>query len=160
MSLGVGETGGIEVAKEDQFIKKYHKAMVIATRDQLEKVKPRIASEWIKEWMSYLGGQITDGEEFRAKFEEFLTDELGFADTTRVSIRGDELTIDVGGCAICPGNELLRQAGEPTLCPILSTGLKAISRVLGKRATLLGADKEGKPVGYCTIKYKLADKGA
>jgi hypothetical protein len=146
------------VAKEDQFIKKYHEAVVLANKDQLDKMKPRIASEWIKQWMDELGGKVTDTEEFRSKFEEFLTDELGFADTSKVEINGDELTIDVGGCAICQGNDLLRKAGEPAMCPILATGLTAISRVLGKHATLLGADKEGKPVGYCTIKYKLADK--
>ncbi len=93
-------------------------------------------------------GKITDQEEFRARFEEFLTDELGFADTTKVSISSGELTIDVGGCAICHGNEMLRQAGEPAMCPILATGLTAISRVLGKNATLPGADEEGKPVGF------------
>jgi hypothetical protein len=148
------------MVNQGQFIKKYHQAVVMANKNQLEKVKPKIASEWIKEWIGELGGKITDQEEFRARFEEFLTDELGFADTTKVSISSGELTIDVGGCAICHGNEMLRQAGEPTLCPILSTGLMAISRVLGKNATLVGADKEGKPVGFCTIKYELAEKGA
>ena len=146
------------MVNQDQFIKKYHQAVVMANKNQLEKVKPKIASEWIKGWMEDLGGKVTDEEEFRVKFEEFLTDELGFADTSTVEISGDELTIDVGGCAICHGNEMLRQAGEPTLCPILSTGLMAISRVLGKNATLVGADKEGKPVGFCTIKYKLSEK--
>jgi hypothetical protein len=148
------------VSKEEQFIKKYHKAVVLANKDQLEKVKPKIASQWIRDWLKDLGGPIADEEEFRAKFEDFLSDELGFARTSTVSISGDELTIDVGGCSICPGNDLLRQEGEPSLCPILATGLVAISRVLGKNATLVGVDKEGKPVGFCQIKYKLATKGS
>ncbi len=38
--------------------------------------------------------------------------------------------------------------------------MMAISRVLGKKATLEGVNKEGKPVGYCQIKYKLAEKGS
>ncbi|MBN1288457.1 MAG: hypothetical protein JXA49_02330 [Actinobacteria bacterium] len=144
----------------EQFVKKYHRALVKANRDSLEKMKPRIASQWINEWKEQLDGKITDGGEFTVKFEEFLTDELGFADRTRVSIDDGQLLIDVSGCAICPGNDLLSNEGEPSMCPILSTGIMAISRVLGKKATLEGVDKEGKEVGYCTIKYDLAEKGA
>lgn len=145
---------------DEMFMKKYHKAMVMANKGTLDKMKPRVASEWIKEWMDNLQGPITDQEEFREKFQEFLSEELGFAEDSNVSLEEDVLTIDVGGCSICPGNELLRQAGEPTFCPILATGLMAISRVLGKNATLLGIDKEGKPVGFCEIKYKLSEKAA
>lgn len=146
------------MADEGQFVKKYHRAVVMANKDRLEKMKPRIASEWIKEWMDRLGGPIEDLEEFRKKFEEFLAEELAFADVAKVSVAGDELKIDVAGCAICQGNEELRKTGEPTLCPITPTGLQAISRVLGKNATLEGVDKEGKPVGYCEIKYRLVEK--
>lgn len=142
----------------DEFLKKYHRAVVIANKNDLEKMKPRIASEWIKEWMEKLDGKITDEAEFVAKFEEFLSDELGFADNVGVTIEDDKLLINVEGCGICPGNELLRGAGEPSMCPILATGLSAISRVLGRKASLEGVDKEGKPVGYCTIKYSLAGK--
>ncbi|MBN2168379.1 MAG: hypothetical protein JW738_03980 [Actinobacteria bacterium] len=143
-----------------KFVKKYHKALVMANKNDIEKMKPKIASQWVKEWMEQLDGKITDEQEFTARFEEFLSDELGFADISKVSIDDGHLLIDVQGCAICPGNELLREAGEDTMCPILSTGLMSINRVLGKKATLEGVDKEGKEVGYCTIKYDLAEKGA
>jgi hypothetical protein len=144
----------------EKFLGKYHKAVVLANKENVEKMKPKIASQWINEWMQEVGDKIGDEEEFRSAFEEFLTRELGFAEDSKVSIEGNELTIDVGGCVICPGNDLLRQAGEPSLCPITPTGLMAISRVLGKKATLKGVDKEGKPVGYCRIKYELAEKAA
>jgi len=144
----------------EEFVKKYHVAIARANMSQLDKLKPKIASEWINEWMTEVGGSITNEEEFRSKLEEFLTDRLGFADDSRVAIDGDELTIDVGGCVICPGNDILKKAGEEALCPITPTGMMAISRVLGKKATLEGVDKEGKPVGYCQIKYKLAEKGS
>ena len=45
------------MVNQDQFIKKYHQAVVMANKNQLEKVKPKIASEWIKEWMGELGGR-------------------------------------------------------------------------------------------------------
>jgi hypothetical protein len=144
--------------KPEDFFKKYHVAVARANMSQLDKIKPKIASEWINEWMTEVGDSITDEEEFRAKFEEFLTDGLGFADDSKVTIKGDELTIDVGGCIICPGNDILKKAGEEALCPITPTGMMAISRVLGKKATLEGVDKEGKPVGWCQIKYKLEEK--
>ena len=126
----------------EEFMKKYHVAVARANMSQLEKVKPKIASEWINEWMAEVGGSITDEAEFRAKFEEFLTDGLGFADEIKVAIAGDELTIDVGGCIICPGNDILKKAGEEALCPITPTGMMAISRVLGKKATLEGVDRK------------------
>jgi hypothetical protein len=144
----------------EEFFKKYHVAVARANMSQLDKVKPKIASEWINEWMTEVGDSITDEEEFRAKFEEFLTDGLGFADESKVKVTGDELTVDIGGCIICPGNDILKKAGEEALCPITPTGMMAISRVLGKKATLEGVDKEGKPVGWCQIKYKLEEKGS
>jgi len=143
--------------ESDKFLQKYHKALVMAVKDQLEKVKPRIASDWVKDWQGELGGPVEGEEDFRLKFEEFLQKELGFAGTASVTIEGEELRIQVEECAICPANEILRQQGEPTLCPILSTGLLAISRVLGKNAELLGVEKDGR-VGYCTIKYRITKK--
>lgn len=144
--------------KPEEFFKKYHVAVARASQTELDKLKPKIASEWINEWMTEIGGGISDEAEFRAKFEEFLTEGLGFADDSKVTIDGDELVIDIGGCVICPGNDILKKAGEEALCPIAPTGLMAISRVLGKKAKLEGVDKEGKPVGYCQIKYKLEEK--
>ncbi|HEY5527425.1 MAG TPA: hypothetical protein VIK02_07580 [Candidatus Anoxymicrobiaceae bacterium] len=142
----------------EEFMKKYQVAIARATQNQLDKLKPKIASEWINEWMQEVGSGITDPEEFRSSFETFLTEGLQFADDSTVSIEGDELIIDIGGCIICPGNDILKKAGEEALCPITPTGLMAISRVMGKKATLLGVDKEGKPVGYCQIKYNIEEK--
>jgi len=145
--------------KPEEFIKKYHVAVARANKGQLDKVKPKIASEWVNEWMDEVGGAISDEQEFAAAFQQFLTEGLGFADYSNVSIAGDELILDVGGCMICPGNDVLKKAGEEALCPITPTGLMAISRVMGKKTTLEGVDKEGKPVGFCEIKYKLEEKG-
>jgi hypothetical protein len=144
--------------KPEEFFKKYHVAIARANQKDLDKIKPKIASEWINEWMEETGGQITDPDEFKAKFEQFLTEGLGFADESKVTITDDGLVIDIGGCMICPGTDILKKAGEEALCPIAPTGLMAISRVLGKKATLDVVDKEGKPVGWCQIRYKLEAK--
>jgi len=131
-----------------------------ANMKQLDKIKPKIASEWINEWTAEVGDSITDPDEFTVKFEDFLTNGLGFADESKVTITGDEMVVDVAGCIICPGNDILKKAGEETLCPITPAGMMAISRVLGKKATLEGVNKEGKPVGWCQITYKLEEKGS
>ncbi|PKQ28462.1 MAG: hypothetical protein CVT63_02660 [Candidatus Anoxymicrobium japonicum] len=128
--------------------------MVLATKNDLEKIKPKIASAWVKDWMSELGRPVGDREEFRVLFERFLSEELGFAEVVAVSIDSNELDIKIENCVICPGNDLLRAQGAPTLCPILLTGLMAINRVLRMRPTLLGVDKRG--TGFCTIKYAIA----
>jgi hypothetical protein len=143
---------------QQKFFEKYHRALVMAVKDDLDKVKPRVASVWVNDWLSELGGPIHDRDRFAVAFESFLKDGLGFADSTRVTLGDGELDIKVEGCSVCPANESLRQSGEPTLCPILSTGLLAISRVLGERATLLGVDKGD--VGYCTIRYRTEPKPA
>lgn len=146
------------MANPEEFFKKYHVAMARANKANLDKIKPKVASEWVNDWMREVGNSITDPQEFAQKFQEFLTDGLGFADKSTVTVSGDEMVIDIGGCMICPGNDVLKKAGEPALCPITPTGLMAISRVMGKKATLLGVDKEGRPVGFCEIKYKLEEK--
>jgi hypothetical protein len=146
------------MSKPEEFFKKYHVAVARANRGQLDKLKPRIASEWVNEWMAEVGSSIADEDQFAGEFEKFLTEGLGFADDVKVTIEGDMLSIDVGGCIICPGNDVLKKAGDESLCPITPTGLMAISRVMGKKATLQGVDKEGKPVGFCKISYKLEEK--
>lgn len=148
------------MANPEEFIKKYHVAVARASKGRLDKVKPRIASEWVGEWMDEVDGSIADEQEFAPRFEQLLTEGLGLADDSKVSMVGDELVIDVGGCMICPGNDILKKAGEEALCPMTPTGLMAISRVMGKKATLEGVYKEGKPIGYYEIKYKLQEKGA
>jgi hypothetical protein len=128
----------------------------MSTKGQTERLKAKIASQWVKDWAAELGGPIADEGEFLRAFQQFLEDGLGFAGSASVSIEGDELRIQVEQCSICHGNEMLRNRGEPTLCPILSTGLLSISRVLKRNAKLLGVEKS-EQVGSCTIRYRLLE---
>ncbi len=142
---------------ENNFCEMYHKAIVLAVTDQVEKVKSRIASTWVKDWMKNIEGPVENADDFCQRFEGFLENDLGFAQSSKVSIGEDVMTIKVEGCRICPGNELLREAGEATLCPIIPTGLFALSRVHNTNAALLGVEKDTR-VGYCTIKYSTKGK--
>jgi hypothetical protein len=139
------------------FSKRYHKAVVEAFGGDVEKAKSKIASSWIKDWQEELGETLEDPEEFRSRFQDYLDNELCFADVSDVTLGEDSLEINVENCALCPGNDLLRKQGGEALCPLVPTGLFAISRVHDRKASLDGVEKPGQ-VGYCKIKYKVEDK--
>lgn len=142
-----------------QFSKRYHKAFVQAVGSDVEKAKSRIASNWVNDWKKELGRPLSDSDDFSEGFQSFLSNELCFADRSEVSLEGDRLEIDIENCAICPGNDLLRQEGRDVLCPLVPTGLFAVSRVHDRKASLDEVEKPG-PVGYCKIKYNLEDKSS
>jgi hypothetical protein len=136
-----------------EFFKKYHTAVVKANSKEIEKLKSKIGSEWADEFKSLTGSKL-EGEEFNRALENYLNDELRFADTVKVNGTEDGLDIEVKGCHICHGNEVLKAQGEPALCPIVPTGLFSISRVAGRKATLEEVRKHG-VVGECEICYKM-----
>jgi len=136
-----------------EFFKKYHRAVVKANSKEVEKFKSRIGSEWAKEFREKAQGGL-EGEEFSRALEDYLAKDLRFCEEVKVTGDGDELSIDVKGCHICHGNDLLREEGEPALCPIVPTGLFSISRVGKRRASLDEVRKNG-IVGECEIHYNL-----
>jgi hypothetical protein len=136
-----------------EFFKKYHRAVVKANSKDLEKFKSRIGSEWAKDFRDKVEGNL-EGEEFNRALEEYLTNDLGFCEEVNVKGEEDDLNIDVRGCHICHGNDMLRQEGESVLCPIVPTGLFSISRV-GKRKASLDEVRKNGVVGECEICYKL-----
>ena len=136
-----------------QFFKKYHRAVVKANRENLEKLKSKIGSEWAEEFRRKAGTKL-EGEKFNRALEDYLNNELRFCDEAKVKGEGDDLSIEVKGCHICHGNEVLRKEGEPALCPIVPAGLFSISRVSGRKATLREVRKPG-VVGECEICYSI-----
>ena len=136
-----------------EFFKKYHRAVVKANSDEVEKLKSKIGSEWAKEFREKVDGDL-EGEEFNQALEDYLVNDLRFCDEANVNGDGDDLSIDVKGCHICHGNDVLKKEGEPALCPIVPTGLFSISRV-GKRKASLDEVRKNGVVGECEICYKL-----
>jgi hypothetical protein len=136
-----------------EFFKKYHRAVVKANSKDLEKLKSKIGSEWAEEFRSRTGAKL-EGEEFNKSMEDYLENGLRFCDKVKVEGEGDSLSVEVKGCHICHGNELLKAEGEPALCPIVPTGLFSIYRVSGRKATLEEVRKPG-VVGECEICYRL-----
>jgi hypothetical protein len=136
-----------------EFFKKYHRAVVKSHAGGVEKLKARIGSEWAEEFRAQTGVSL-EGEDFNRAFEDYLNNELRFCDRVSVKGEGDELSIEVRGCHICHGNELLKVEGEPALCPIVPTGLFSISRVSRRKASLHEVRKNG-VVGECEICYQV-----
>lgn len=138
---------------EREFFKRYHRAVVKANAREVEKIKARIGSEWAEEFRARAGREL-QGEDFNQALEDYLVNELRFCEEARVIGDGDDLSIEVKGCHICHGNELLKAEGQPALCPIVPTGLFSISRVAGRKASLREVRKNG-VVGECEICYAV-----
>lgn len=136
-----------------EFFKKYHRAVVKASSKDVERLKSKIGSEWADEFRKWAGSKL-QGEEFKQALEDYLNNELRFCDRVKVKGEGDELRIEVRGCHICHGNELLKAEGQPALCPVVPTGLFSISRVADRKATLQEVKKNG-VVGECEICYEM-----
>jgi hypothetical protein len=136
-----------------EFFKKYHHAVVKANAKNVEKLKAKIGSEWADEFRTKTGTKL-EGKEFDRALEEYLSNELRFCDRVKVTSEGEDLGIEVRGCHICHGNEVLKGEGEPALCPIVPTGLFSISRVSDRKASLQEVRKNG-IVGECDICYKV-----
>lgn len=136
-----------------EFFKKYHRAVVKANSKEVEKFKSKIGSVWAEEFRARTGTRL-EGEEFNRALEDYLANELRFCDRVMVNGEGEDLSIEVSGCHICHGNEVLKAEGEPALCPIVPTGLFSISRVCDRKASLREVRKNG-TVGECEIRYRL-----
>ena len=138
---------------DSEFFKKYHRAVVKSNAKDVEKLKSKIGSVWANEFRARTGSKL-QGDEFNRALEDYLRDELRFCENVKVKGEGDDLSIEVAGCHICHGNEVLKSEGEPALCPIVPTGLFSISRVSDRKASLDVVNKNG-VVGECEICYKL-----
>ncbi len=138
---------------EREFFKRYHRAVVKANAREVEKGKARIGSEWAEEFRARVGREL-QGEDFNQALQDYLVNDLRFCEEARVKGEGDDLSIEVKGCHICHGNELLKAEGQPALCPIVPTALFSISRVAGKKASLREVRKNG-VVGECEICYAV-----
>lgn len=136
-----------------EFFKRYHRAVVKANSGEVEKLKSKIGSEWAKDFRDEVDGNL-EGEEFNQALEDYLANDLRFCEEVKVMGDDGDLSIDVKGCHICHGNDLLKKEGEPALCPIVPTGLFSISRV-GKRKASLDEVRKNGVVGECEICYKL-----
>ncbi len=135
------------------FFKQYHSTVIKALGDDAKKVNAKVGSIMADNWADK-AGTINNNAEFAKSFENYLKNQLEFAKQVKVECDGKNYTLDIKGCAICHGNEMLRKEGVATACPIMQAAKYAAVRKLGKDVITKGVEKPG-PVGECIMRFEL-----
>ncbi len=135
------------------FFKQYHSTVIKALGDDAKKVNAKVGSIMADNWADK-AGTLNNNAEFAKSFENYLKNQLEFAKQVRVNCDDKNYTLDIKGCAICHGNEILRKEGVATACPIMQAAKYAAVRKLGKDVITKGVEKPG-PVGECIMRFEL-----
>lgn len=136
-----------------KFFKQYHSIVIKALGDDAKKVNAKVGSIMADNWAEK-AGTINNNAEFAKSFENYLKNQLEFAKHVKVDCDDKNYTLDIKGCSICHGNEILRKEGVATACPIMQAAKYAAVRKLGKDVITKGVEKPG-PVGECIMRFEL-----
>lgn len=134
------------------FFSQYHSTVIKALGEDAKKVNAKIGSIIADRWID-ITGKFNNNVEFAQSFENYLKD-LEFANYVKINCDEKNYVIDIKGCAICHGNEILRKEGIATACPIIQTAKYAAAKKIGRNIITKGVDKPG-IVGECTIMFEL-----
>jgi hypothetical protein len=134
------------------FLKEYHSTVVKAAGENAKNLNTKMGIIMANKWVDNTA-KFDNNKEFGDFFERYLK-ELEFAENVNVHCDEQNYTISINGCAICHGNEILRQEGIGTVCPIVQTAKYAMVKKMGRNVVIKGIDKPG-PVGECTIRFEL-----
>ncbi len=135
------------------FFKQYHSTVIKALGDDAKKVNAKVGSIMADNWAEK-AGTINNHAEFAKSFESYLKNQLEFAKHVKVDCDDKNYTLDIKGCSICHGNEMLRKEGVATACPIMQAAKYAAVKKLGKDVITKGVEKPG-PVGECIMRFEL-----
>lgn len=138
------------------FFKQYHSTVIKALGEDAKKVNAKMGSIFADNWADKAGkaGNVENNDEFAKSFEDYLKNDLEFAEYVKINCDEKNYTLDIKGCAICHGNEILRKEGMATACPIVQAAKYAAVKKIGRNVITKGVDKPG-TVGECTIKFEL-----
>ncbi len=135
------------------FLEQYHSAMIKALGEDAKKVNAKVGSIMADAWADS-AGEINSSAEFARSFENYLKNRLAFAKYVKVDCDEKNYSLDIKGCELCHGNEILRKEGLQTACPIVQAAKYAAVKKIGRNVITKGVDKAG-IVGECTIKFEL-----
>ncbi len=135
------------------FFKQYHSAMIKALGEDAKKVNAKVGSIFADKWADN-AGNFNNNTEFAQSFENYLKDKLEFAKYVKINCDDRNYSLDIKGCAICHGNEILRKEGIATACPIVQAAKYAAVKKIGRNVLTKGVEKPG-VVGDCTIKFEF-----
>jgi hypothetical protein len=136
-----------------KFFKQYHSTVIKALGDDAKKVNAKVGSIFADNWADKTG-KIDNNVEFARSFEDYLKNQLEFAEHVKIHCDEKDYTLDIRGCSICHGNEILRKEGIATACPIVQAAKYAVVKKLGRNVITRGVEKPG-IVGECKIKFEL-----
>lgn len=138
------------------FLAKYHADLICALpEDEVEKVRIRLGGNLLQPFVDSLGGQSLTPEELAPRLERYLRDELQMADHAKVEVEGNQLSVEIKGCHLCHGNDLLRARGRQGCCPFAPGVNRALSKTLGASSRLEGVDKSSGRTGECVMRYTV-----
>jgi hypothetical protein len=135
------------------FFKQYHSTVIKALGEDAKKVNAKVGSLFADNWAAN-AGDFKENSEFAKSFEDYLKNQLEFAKHVKVNCDDKNYTLEIKGCAICHGNEILRKEGLATACPIVQAAKYAAVKKIGRNVITKGIDKPG-IVGECFIKFEL-----
>lgn len=134
------------------FFSQYHSTVIKALGEDAKKVNAKIGSIIADRWID-ITGKFNNNVEFAQSFENYLKD-LEFANYVKINCDEKNYILNIKGCVICHGNEILRKEGIATACPIIQTAKYAAAKKIGRNIITKGVDKPG-IVGECTIRLEL-----
>ncbi len=135
------------------FFKQYHSTVIKALGEDAKKVNAKVGAIFADNW-AVNAGELKTYDEFAMSFENYLNEKLEFAEKVKIGCDEKNYWLDIKGCSICHGNEILRKEGIATACPIVQAAKYAVVKKLGRNLITKGVDKPGK-VGECTIKFEF-----
>jgi len=135
------------------FFKQYHSTVIKALGEDAKKVNAKVGSIFADNWAAN-AGDFKDNSKFAKSFEDYLKNQLEFAKHVKVNCDDKNYTLEIKGCAICHGNEILRKEGLATACPIVQAAKYAAVKKIGRNVITKGIDKPG-IVGECFMKFEL-----
>jgi hypothetical protein len=144
---------GVYMTTSLNFFKQYHSTVIKALGEDAKKVNAKVGSIFADNWADN-AGHFKDNNEFAKSFEDYLKNQLEFAKLVKVNCDDKNYTLEIKGCAICHGNEILRKEGMATACPIVQAAKYAAVKKIGRNVITKGVDKPG-IVGECVIKFEL-----
>jgi len=95
------------------FFKQYHSTVIKALGEDAKKVNAKVGSIFADNWAAN-SGDFKDNNEFAKSFEDYLKNNLEFAKQVKVNCDDKNYTLEIKGCSICHGNEILRKGGMAT----------------------------------------------
>ncbi len=135
------------------FFKQYHSTVIKALGEDSKKINARMGAIISEKWAEK-SGDFKNSDEFARSFENYLKNDLEFAKYVKVNCDEKTYSLDIKGCAICHGNEILRKEGIATACPIVQAAKYAAVKKMGKNVITKGVEKPG-VVGECRIMFEF-----